>query len=111
MMYNYQTSLQNKPPITAQMRLLDGLTASTVYPSTHADIMRAKRASSIADYNVNADRINADYDWAQQSAENAAISRGLQMMTQEKERDDSLRNTRISSLQGMAGSLLGGLFR
>lgn len=109
-MYKYNTSIQNQPPVTPAMRVLSQLASPYEYTSTHGDVMRARKAAEMADYNVEGDRLNADYDWAQQSAENAAISRGLQMMARDKEQRDSLRNSRMSSMQGMANSVLGGLF-
>lgn len=112
-MFQYQTSIQNRPPLDFGQRALDGLRDSPYeaqYGSQHSDILRSRGAANAADYQVNADKINSQYDLAQQRAEQAAIAQGLQMMADDKKRQQDLENNRLSVMQGFANGILGGLF-
>lgn len=109
-MFEYTTSLQNKPPITPQMRALDGLASPYGYPSTHGDIMRSRAGQIAADYNVAGDRANSDYSLARQQAENSLVLQGLGNLANDQENQRKVQQGRLDLMRGMQNSIMGGLF-
>lgn len=109
-MFQYQTSLQNKPPITPDMRALSGLVSPYDYPGVHSDVMRSKAGQVAADYNVAADRMNADYDLTQRNAQNAMVLQGLNTLASDKENRDRIQQSRLDMMRGLQRSIVGDLF-
>ena len=110
MNYQYQTSLKNQPPVTPQMRALDGLASPYEYPGAHGDVMRGRAAQVSADYNVDADKMNAGYDLAQQQAQNALVLQGLGNLSQDRENQRKVYQGRLDLMRGMQNNILGGIF-
>lgn len=111
--YQYETSLQNRPPIQLGTAALSGLVASPYdlsYGSQHNDILRAKSAQNAANYAVDADKLNATYDLAQQQAQQGLVNQGLQVLAADKQQQDNLRQARMSAMQSFTNGVLGGLF-
>jgi hypothetical protein len=110
-MYQYQTSLQNKPPITPEMRALSGLVSPYDYQGTHGDVMRMKAGQIGADYNVAADQMNANYDITQRNAQNAMVLQGLNTLAQDRENQDRIAQGRLGMMRGLQAGVVGDLFR
>lgn len=110
MKYQYQTSLKNQPPVTPQMRALDGLVSPYQYPGTHDDVMKSRAGQIAADYNVAADRANTDYSLAQQQAENQLVLQGLGNLGQDQQNRQNVQQKRLDMMRGLQSSILGGMF-
>lgn len=108
--FQYNTSLQNKPPVTPQMRALEGLVSPYGYEGAHGDVMRSRAGQVAADYNVNADRANTDYALAKQQAENALVLQGLSSLSQDQENQRKVYQGRMDLMRGMQNNIMGGLF-
>lgn len=92
---------------------LGGLVASPYdlsYGSQHNDILRAKSAQNSANYAVDADKLNATYDLAQQRAQQSLVNQGLQVLANDKQQQEDLQRARLSTMQGFTNGVLGGLF-
>lgn len=109
-MFQYQTSLKNQPPVTQQMRALDGLVSPYDYAGAHGDVMKARAGQVAADYNVAADKANTDYGLAQQQAENAMVLQGLGNLAQDQDNQRNVYQKRMDMMRGLQGSILGGMF-
>jgi hypothetical protein len=109
-MYRYNTSLRNSPPVTPQMRALDGLASPYEYPGAHGDVMRSRAAQVSADYNVDADKMNAGYDLSQQQAQNALVLQGLGNLSQDRDNQRKVYQGRLDLMRGMQNNILGGIF-
>lgn len=110
MNYQYQTSLKNQPPVTPQMRALDGLASPYQYPGAHNDVMKSRAGQIAADYNVSSDRANTDYSLAQQQAENQLALQGLNNLAQDQENQRNAYQKRMDMMRGLQSSILGGMF-
>lgn len=110
MNFQYQTSLKNQPPVTPQMRALDGLVSPYQYPGAHSDVMKSRAGQIAADYNVASDRANTDYSLAQQQAENQLALQGLSNLAQDQENQRNAYQKRMDMMRGLQGSILGGMF-
>lgn len=109
-MFQYNTSLQNKPPVTPQMRALDGLASPYQYPGAHGDVMASRAAQVAADYNVAGDKANTDYALAKQQAENALVLRGLNNLAQDQDNQRKVYQGRLDMMRGLQNNIMGGLF-
>lgn len=109
-MYTYKSSLENRPPVTPQMRALDGLVSPYEYPSTHGDAFNSRAAKVSADYNVAGDQANTDYGLEQQRAQNALVLQGLGALASDQEQHRKVQQSRLDMMRGMRDSFLGGLF-
>ena len=92
------------------MRALDGLASPYEYPGAHGDVMRSRVAQVSADYNVDADKMNAGYDLAQQQAQNALVLQGLGNLSQDRENQRKVYQGRLDLMRGMQNNILGGIF-
>lgn len=110
MPFQYKTGLANTPPVSPGDRsvALAGLIPQApVYGQNFADNAMALGVANMAKYNAAADRANAEYDLAQQSAERQLVSQGLQMLADQRQQQ---RDSRVARLRAYTG-LLGGLFQ
>jgi hypothetical protein len=108
-MYTYNTSLRDRPPVTPTMRdgVLSGLSG---YPGVNEDVLRSQGAAAQADYALNADKMNADYQLAQQRAVDSLTTQGLGLLANEQANRRSLDQKRMENMRSFTNSLLGGLF-
>lgn len=114
-MLSYNTSLKNEPPASDQRRAdaLSGLRIKSPYKqygSAHFDILSSMGDANAAGYDIEATKANADYAMQQQEAERQLVLQGLQMMDKGQQNKNSIYNTRLQNMTGLAGNLLGGLF-
>lgn len=107
-MFKYETSLKNSPPV--RQSPLAGLGSAFDYAGPHGDVFRAKMAENNANLNVTADSANAAYDLDRQRAENAIVSQGLQMLSQDRRNKMDYDTGRLQSMYGISNQLLRGLF-
>jgi hypothetical protein len=113
-MLQYNTSLKNSPPLAAgdRQKALEGLKIKSPwnYGSAHRDILNASNVANQAAYDVEATKVNADYEMKQKDAERRLVLAGLQQMNEAQQNQQQLANTRLGNMYGMVGNLLGGLF-
>lgn len=114
-MLSYQGSLRSRLPVSEQSRA--EAMAAMQQPSPYASLgqnhqdalsMLAGRARSALD--MEAYRANADYQLRQQQAQAQLALAGLQQQAGAERDDQNLANSRLQSMVGFAGGLLGGLF-
>lgn len=111
MKFNYQTNLQNSPPVSPQMRAdaLRGLTTSVPhgqYGSQYGDIMRSLGTENASSFGKASDMANLNYGMAQQEAERGLALQGLQYMNTDAERNRQLKNARLGNMRNLLGALL-----
>lgn len=114
-MLTYNTSLQNRPPLPDgdRQKALSGLKIKSpwAYGSAHKDILNAANVANQAAYDVEATKVNTDYEMKQKEAERRLVLAGLQQMNEAQQNQQQLVNTRMQNMYGVVGNLLGGLFR
>jgi hypothetical protein len=66
--------------------------------------------ANAAGYDIEATKANTDYAMKQQEAERQLVLQGLQMMDRAQQNQNSVYNTRLQNMTGLASNLLGGLF-
>lgn len=81
------------------------------YGAAHKDIMRASGRGNEALYNLAASKANADFSLQEQQARNQLALAGLQQMGQQQNYQQNLANSRLSAVNGIFNSLLGGLYQ
>lgn len=109
MNFQYNTGLSNAPPVSPDFRAtaLAGLVPSMPgYGQNFEDNARKLGAANRAAFNIDASKANADYDLAQAAAQNALVSRGLEMLGEQRGQQRGLGLERMRMVTG----LLGGLF-
>jgi hypothetical protein len=109
-MYTYKSSLNNKPPVTPQMRALEGLVSPYDYTSTHGDAFNSRAAKVSADYNVAGDQANTDYELERQRAQNALVLQGLGTLASDQQQQRQVQQSRLDAMRGLRNSIMGGLF-
>ena len=81
------------------------------YGQNHGDVLAALRDSNAASFDIAQAKAESDQQLRQQEAQNQLVLQGLRQMDQAQQNDNSLRASRLSTLTGSVGSLLGGLFK
>lgn len=113
-MISYYTSTPNQPPVTDSQKAsaLSGLKSVPMYGygQNFADNYGKQAGSLAADYDIAASKANADYTLKSNASEQQAVLAGLQMMADERKRQQDLANQKIGTV-GSVASLLGGLYR
>lgn len=114
-MLTYQSSLNNKPPVSDEYRAraLTGLRAPspfTAYTQTHGDVYRGLGAENAVDFDIAATKANTDYQMKQQDAQRQLALQGLQQMATAQQNEQDLTNNRLQMMYGTVGDLLKGLF-
>lgn len=110
-MLTYNTSLQNASPGSAPLSGLRLQSPYSKYGSNHQDILNAMGDAAAADYDVAQSKANAAYTLSQQEAQNQLALRGLNQMSEAQQNRNSVYNTRLQNMFGVANNLLGGLFQ
>ena len=116
MALSYTPNLINAPPYSPQQResALAAITAPSPYGKynqNHQDVMASLGGQAAAQFDMGATKANTDYALDQQRAERELLLQGLQQQAQKQQNQQSLTNTRLGNLYGLAGSVLGSLFR
>lgn len=114
-MLTYDSTLSRQPPTRA---IDTGAAAKAMrmppygaYNQNHRDVMAALGGLAGAQFGVDSEKANADYDLAQQQAQRQLVLSGLQQMGAAQQNNNSLANTKLQNMVGFAGGLLGDLFR
>lgn len=76
------------------------------YGSTHQDMLAGQMGALNANYEIERQKANTDYQTKQQAAERQLVLQGLQQMGEAQQNRNSLANARL----GGVSSLLSGLF-
>jgi hypothetical protein len=115
-MLSYTTSIQNNPPYSPQQR--DNAVASMTAPSpygkynqNHQDIVNSLGGKNAAQFDMASTKANTDYALDQQNAERSLVLAGLRQMSDQQQNQQSLRNTRLQNMYGLASGVLGALFK
>lgn len=114
-MLTYQSHLQSNPPFSDRQReaALAAVRRSSpykVFGQNHQDILGALAESAAGALDMEAYRANADYDMRQQQSQRQLALAGLQQQAEAERNRRDLSTSRLQSMVGFAGSLLGGLF-
>lgn len=111
-MLQYNTQLQNAPPQTAQpLQQMQQATSPWQYNQNHQDVMQGLLARRAVDMGRYAQRMQDEYAGRQQQAEMQTVLAGLGQLSQDRQNQQNLQNSRLQSMLGFQGNLLGGLLR
>jgi hypothetical protein len=115
-MLTYDTRLPEGTAIPPGMRdeAIRGLTGRSPFASygqNHQDVFGYMGAAAADEYARAASRANTAYDAQRLATQQGLALAGLQQMSQAQQNDAALGNSRLSMMTGLAGNLLGGLFR
>lgn len=108
MSMKYKTSLDSQVPYSPSP--LSGLASPYSYNGAHGDVLRSKSLSNAASADVSSQRAAADYQLAQQQAQNALVSQGLQMLSRDRRNKINYDTDRLNAMYGISNQLLRGLF-
>lgn len=114
-MLTYQSHLQSQPPFSDTQRdaALAAIRRSSpykVFGQNHQDVLNALSESAAGALDMEAYRANADYQLRQQQSQRQLALAGLQQQAEAEQNRRNMSNSRLQSMVGFAGSLLGGLF-
>lgn len=90
---------------------LRGKNPYAAYGQQGQDIMAAMGDQNAAQYNLAADRANADMEQKQVAAQRDFALQGLQQMSQARQNQADYANARSAMGYGLVSNLLSGLFR
>lgn len=109
----YQTGIQNKPPQTdALLQQMQGMQSPfTQYGQNHQDVMQGLMARRGVDMSRYAQQMQDRYATQQQQAEMQNALAGLQQLSQDRQNQTGLQNSRLQAMLGFQGDILGGLLR
>lgn len=115
-MLQYTTNLANRPPVSADDRsaaiaAMRGRSPYSGYGSSHADVLAALGGENAEAYDRAASRANIDYEQKRNEAQRQLALAGLSQMAKQQEDERQMASSRMSQITGMAGGLLGGLFK
>lgn len=108
----YQTGIQNRPPQTDPLlQQMQGFQPPFAYNKNHQDVMAGLMARRGVDMSRYAQQMQDTYATQQQQAEMQTALAGLQQMSQDRQNQTNLQNSRLQAMLGFQGDLLGGLLR
>lgn len=81
------------------------------YGAAHKDIMRASGRENAALFDLASSKANTDFSLQEQQARNQLALAGLQQMGQQQDYERQLANSRLTAVNGIFNSLLGGLYQ
>lgn len=114
-MLTYNTSLPNAPPVDAASRAAAQATVRSATPygalgQNHRDVLNALASRQANAVNMEGYKANANYQLQQQQAQRQLALEGLGQMAQAQQNQNSLANTRLQNMVGLASTALRGLF-
>lgn len=109
----YQTGIQNRPPQTAGLlQQMHGMQSPyQQYGPNHQDVMQGLMARRGVDMSRYAQQMQDRYATQQQQAEMQNALAGLQQLSQDRQNQTGLQNSRLQAMLGFQGDILGGLLR
>ncbi len=114
-MLAYDTRLPEGTAIPPGMRGaailgLTGRSPFSAYGQNHQDVFGYMGAAAADEYDRAADKANTQYSAQRLAAQQGLALAGLQQMSQARQNEMNLANSRLSAMTGFYNSLLGGLF-
>lgn len=111
-MLQYNTQIQNTPPQTAPiLQQMQQTQSPYAYNQNHQDVMNTLMAQRAVDMDRYAQRMQDTYATQQQQAEMQGVLAGLGQLSQDRQNQQNLSNSRLQAMLGFQGPLLGGLLR
>lgn len=111
-MYQYQTGIQQRPPQTDPLlQQMQQAQSPWGYNQNHQDVTAGLLGRRAVDMSRYAQQQQDQYAAQQQQAEMNTALAGLQQLTQDQQNQQNLGNSRLQSMLGFQGNLLGGLLR
>jgi hypothetical protein len=89
---------------------LTGRSPFSAYGQNHQDVFGYMGAAAADEYDRAADKANTQYSAQRLAAQQGLALAGLQQMSQARQNEMNLANSRLSAMTGFYNSLLGGLF-
>lgn len=112
-MITYNSGMAKNAPVSASLMkeaTRDYVQSPWSYPSNHADIIRARGKSNLAQLWRAADAANTDYDLRHQQSQDALALSGLQQMASAQQQQRRLETDRAGAAMSAYSGLLSGLF-
>jgi hypothetical protein len=111
-MIQYQTQLKNAPPQTAQsLQAFQQQGLPYQYNQNHADVMNGMMQRQAVDMSRYAQQMQDAYATKQQQEEMQNVLAGLTQLSQDRQNQQNLGNSRLQAMLGFQGSLLNDLLR
>ena len=112
-MISYYTSTPNAPPVSDAQRAaaMKGMVMSPDYGygQAYGDNFAKAAGGNMAAYDMSAQKANADYLSKQQDVERQGVLAGLQMMADERKRQQDIGTQKIQTA-GQVANILSGLY-
>lgn len=115
-MFEYTSYLSQSPPASLASAskaraAFEAPSPYSAYGPAHNDIMRASGRENAALFDLASSKANTDFSLQEQQARNQLALAGLQQMGQQQDYERQLANSRLTAVNGIFNSLLGGLYQ
>lgn len=114
-MLTYNSTLQNRPPVSdsqrnAALAEIRQRSPYTQFGQNHQDVLGALTENAATVLDMEAYKANTDYALRQQEAQRQLALAGLQQQSQAENNQRDMATNRLQMMTGFANNLLGGLF-
>ena len=114
-MLTYNSSLQNRPPVSDQQRNaalaeIRQRSPYTQFGQNHQDVLGALTENAATVLDMEAYKTNTDYALKQQEAQRQLALAGLRQQAEAEQNQRDMATNRLQMMAGFANNLLGGLF-